>query len=616
MSFGTSAFRARRRARRDLSPRASSADTHHDVVVVGNGPIGSAVARHCSSLGASVLVLDGRDALTSASDDMGRIVRPLDAEGRETWTRLNVRSIEAFPELESESGIAFFRRCGSVACGTPAFVEKPAARLTEAGIGFDELGDGALVERAFPYLSVPSAHVAIADRVGGFVDPKKMIEAQNALTLRANPEENRILLANATEILERGGGGGDADADDPVVVTEEGTTHSGVVVVVAGGAYTPWLAAKSGLVAIAPPSSGAMNEETSGAKTARGVSPAAVSGVGSVRASRRTVVLAEVTETTATGALKDMPTLKYQFKPRETTVDGSDGSNSHSRNEATSVYVLPPIRYPGPDPPEGWYVKIGGGANDFFERERWESTVPDLERWMRSDGDEKVADVLVEILTDLMPRTNFLTLIPKACVTTCTDDGELQCDALGREGRILGVSGCQGKAAGPADAIGEAVAREVFEAAMRAKLPGEVQSVAEEAYDALAEVDANALERGDVRAFVDLKRHVMWARACAMETDDPPSVEFLRALGETLEEILEGGVARAAEGFDAGDAAKGTGGVYDALETLATRLEESNAWLHAPMPKWGELPDWGEDLKPKLVERLGEDLVPVLKGDL
>ena len=178
------------------------------------------------------------------------------------------------------------------------------------------------------------------------------------------------------------------------------------------------------------------------------------------------------------------------------------------------------------------------------------------------------------------------------------------------------MSGCQGKAAGPADAIGEAVAREVFETAMRAKLPGEVQSVAEEAYDALAEVDANALERGDVKAFVDLKRHVMWARACAMETDDPPSVEFLRVLGETLEEILEGGVARAAEGFDAGDAAKGTGGVYDALETLATRLEESNAWLHAPMPKWGELPDWGEDLKPKLVERLGEDLVPVLKGDL
>ena len=79
----------------------------------------------------------------------------------------------------------------------------------------------------------------------------------------------------------------------------------------------------------------------------------------------------------------------------------------------------------------------------------------------------------------------------------------------------------------------------------------------------------------------------MWARACAMETDDPPSVEFLRVLGETLEEILEGGVARAAEGFDAGDAAKGDGRSLRRAETLATRLEESNAWLHAPMPKWG-----------------------------
>jgi len=43
------------------------------------------------------------------------------------------------------------------------------------------------------------------------------------------------------------------------------------------------------------------------------------------------------------------------------------------------VYVLPPIKYPGPEPPTGWYVKIGGGANDFFERDRWGDTVEDLE---------------------------------------------------------------------------------------------------------------------------------------------------------------------------------------------------------------------------------------------
>ena len=50
-----------------------------DVVVVGNGPLGSAIGRHLADAGASVLVLDGGALLTSASNDMGRIVRPLDA---------------------------------------------------------------------------------------------------------------------------------------------------------------------------------------------------------------------------------------------------------------------------------------------------------------------------------------------------------------------------------------------------------------------------------------------------------------------------------------------------------------------------------------------------------
>jgi hypothetical protein len=63
----------------------------------------------------------------------------------------------------------------------------------------------------------------------------------------------------------------------------------------------------------------------------------------------------------------------------------------------------------------------------------------------------------------LMPRTNFLTLVTKPCVTTCTADGELQIEKLGPDGAVVAVSGCQGKAAGPADAIGRAVARQVVE---------------------------------------------------------------------------------------------------------------------------------------------------------
>ena len=66
--------------------QSQGSSVQKDVIVVGNGPIGSAVARHVAEGGHSVLVVDGGKRLTSASDDMGRIVRPLDAEGRQRWT--------------------------------------------------------------------------------------------------------------------------------------------------------------------------------------------------------------------------------------------------------------------------------------------------------------------------------------------------------------------------------------------------------------------------------------------------------------------------------------------------------------------------------------------------
>ena len=442
------------------------------MVVVGNGPVGSAVARHVAEAGKSVLVLDGSDVLTSASNDVGRIVRPLDAEGRETWTEWNVRSIDAFPSIEARSGIEFFRKCGSLACGTPAFVEKPRRRLEEARVAHVSHASGGDVERAFPFLRVPETHVAVSDDVGGFVDPGKMIQAQNAIMLsvshtgasnRARKKSCAVVRDSAVGVDRREEAGAERGAIKQnaapfAVRTKKGATYEADAVVLAGGAYTRWLASSSGLL---PAETDVQNPPE---KTTR-------SGVGAIRNSRRTVLLAEVTEATARGALRDMPTVKYQFAPaREARSDEKETKkvtkeNSHSRNEAMSVYVLPPILYPGPDPPKGWYVKIGGGANDFFDDSAAGTArvVEDLDAWMRSDGDEAVADALHDVLVSLMPDVNFLSLVSKPCVTTCTDDGELQCDALGG-GRVFAVGGCQGKAAGPADAIGRDVAEAVIEA--------------------------------------------------------------------------------------------------------------------------------------------------------
>ena len=426
-----------------------------DVIVVGNGPIGSAVARHVAEGGHSVLVVDGGKRLTSASDDMGRIVRPLDAEGRQRWTAWNVESIEAFHDMETRSGIEFFTRCGSLACGTESFVERPAQLLAQNGVPHVSLSSGHEVAARFPCLSVPDTHVAVCDDVGGYVDPGAMIRAQNAL-MASSGSMCDVVTATATRVDV------DVDVDESTrhvrVTAEDGSTFVSSVAVLAGGAYTTWLAATSGLATVGAPGDLVDRGEVTGA------SPDASSGLGSVRASRRTVLLAEVTEATAKGALGSMPTVKYQFAPPPGDADAPAGSSSQSRNEAMSVYVLPPIWYPdgvlGLDP--GWYVKIGGGANDFFNRDRVEThAVADLHEWMRSDGDESVADRLHDVLVALMPDTNFLSVQSKPCVTTCSDDGELQVEALGAGGAVLAVTGCQGKAAGPADAIGRAVASEV-----------------------------------------------------------------------------------------------------------------------------------------------------------
>lgn len=436
-----------------VAAMSQSHASEKDVIVIGNGPIGSAVARHVAEDGYSVLVVDGGNRLTSASDDMGRIVRPLDAEGRERWTRWNVESIEAFGDIETRSGVDFFQRCGSLACGTGAFVERPARLLEQNGVPHARLESGADVTRRFPFLSVPATHVGVVDDVGGFVDPGAMIRAQNALTVESGRGDVRAGVVTRVEVVgDVEAGGVETGSPRRVrVTTEEGDAFVGSAAVVTGGAYTAWLVRSSGLSR-----DEAKRERT---MTTSRASPDASSGVARVRVSRRTVLLAEVTEATAKGPLGAMPTVKYQFAP----APRDDGGSSQSRNEAMSVYVLPPIWYPdgvlGLEP--GWYVKIGGGANDFFDEDRADDAVADLDEWMRSDGDDSVADRLHDVLVALMPDTNFLSVQSKACVTTCSDDGELQCEALGDGGVVLAVTGCQGKAAGPADAIGRAVASEV-----------------------------------------------------------------------------------------------------------------------------------------------------------
>lgn len=423
--------------------------SHFNIIVVGNGPIGSAVARHVASSASfkddasarpSVLVLDS-DALTSGSDDLGRIVRPLDAEGRDDWTALNVASIQAFDAMERESGLKFFTRKGSLAIGSEAFVERGASKLRARGVAHERTKGGAAIAERWGFLTrngIPESYEAVSDEVGGFVNPHAMRAAQNALMRGANAKAN-VTRSTCVGVRSRSTEGARCE-----VRTMEGNVYTCDVAVLACGAYTEPLARECGLL-----------------------DESRASAFGGIKISRRTVVLAEVLESEARGALASMPTIKYEV-PAEilerARVRAASGTSDQSLNEAKSVYVLPPIYYPGPEPSAGWYMKIGGGPNDFFDKSdpSYVRTERELAEWMSSEGDERVADQLHDILLHAFRSVNFVSLSPKACVTTTSDDGSLQTSILGAGDDIIAVSACQGKAAGPADAIGVQVAETVL----------------------------------------------------------------------------------------------------------------------------------------------------------
>ena len=459
------------------APPASGAE--FDVIVVGNGPLGAAIGLHLSEKKKEkkkILILDsGEESLSSGSDDLGRIVRPLDAEGRDEWTQLNIDSIRSFREIQEESEIEFFEKKGSLSIGSRAFVSRPASLLEAKGIEHEILkGRDEMCEK-FEYLSpktIPEEYIAVSDRVGGYVSPHKMRAAFNRLAVKNN-EGTKVCVQTGEEIVASTTTDKNDDDGFVKVRTTDGNEYvAKETVIVACGYYTQPLLHRSKID---------------------------MESLEDVKISKRTIILAKVSEEDAKGRFRDMPTIKYELpesvrSTRTTTDTSTSGTSDQSKNEAKSVYILPPIWYPGPVPSPGYYVKIGGGPNDFmtlskaviFDGEKndidknkeekspieqrkeldsvwedhrkatYEDQKEDIESWMNSDGDPEIVPQLKTALLHVFPDVQFESFETKACATTCTSNGSMKIEHY-LDGKIWAVTGCNGKAAGPAWAI----AREV-----------------------------------------------------------------------------------------------------------------------------------------------------------
>jgi glycine oxidase len=137
-----------------------------DVVVIGAGAVGLAIARRLAGAGRSVAVLDREARGASASRAAAGMLAPR-AEAREPGPFLDLtlasrRAFGAFAaELSEESAIAFdYREDGLVALGRDAEEESELARRAEwqraAGFVVEEL-TGAEAAARWPELALPAA---------------------------------------------------------------------------------------------------------------------------------------------------------------------------------------------------------------------------------------------------------------------------------------------------------------------------------------------------------------------------------------------------------------------------------------------------------------------------
>lgn len=204
-------------------------------IVVGNGLIGSAAARHLALVSDCVVLL-GPDEPAERSQHAGVFASHYD-EGRMTrivdphpaWSVTAKRSIERYAGLEEETGIRFFTPSGYLGYGGAGahYLESSERTGRAHDAEVTRLSTNEL-RRAYPYLCLPDGTVAICEiGTAGHLSPRRMIEAQNVAAIQQGA---RIVRDEAVTIR--------VSANRVEVDTKDGDTLAADTVLIAAGAFT------------------------------------------------------------------------------------------------------------------------------------------------------------------------------------------------------------------------------------------------------------------------------------------------------------------------------------------------------------------------------------------
>jgi sarcosine oxidase/L-pipecolate oxidase len=212
-----------------------------DVVVVGAGLMGSSAAYHAAKAGQRVLLLEQFALLhgNGSSHGSSRIFRV--AYPDQTYTRLCLRSLDMWKQLEAEGGVQLIQFTGELdfAASDNAELKELKHTLATNGVPFEEL-TGTQANARFPGFSLPASTHAVFNPTAGVLNPTRAMK-----TLQ------RLAQQHGAEIRDRSKVAGifaeERDGESLAVVElAGGASVYGKQAIVTAGAWTQQLLSSAG----------------------------------------------------------------------------------------------------------------------------------------------------------------------------------------------------------------------------------------------------------------------------------------------------------------------------------------------------------------------------------
>jgi len=205
----------------------------HDVVVLGVGGMGSAVAYHLAKRGLSVAGIEQNSIAhdRGSSHGLSRIIRLAYFE-HPSYVPLLRRAFALWRELEAESGQKLLHVTGAIDVGVPGsrVFEGSLEACRLHGLTHEVLNADQLNLR-FPGYHLPGDHMAVFQPDGGFLEPEKCIQA---FVEGAAARGARIMVNRTARGWSRSGDGVTVEVGNDVIQARQ--------LVLCGGAWMPKLA--------------------------------------------------------------------------------------------------------------------------------------------------------------------------------------------------------------------------------------------------------------------------------------------------------------------------------------------------------------------------------------